>query len=113
MSPGQNKENAEIEIGVRMTLEDHLKRLEVAELSKLPHERRQVPNIPQLAKAIGVTRQALYNLSTNRLQSVKFDTLAGIISELRRRGFSVSISDLVVEYPAQSIAKAKSNEGKS
>jgi DNA-binding Xre family transcriptional regulator len=92
-----------IDVSVHITLDDHLKRLEVAELAKLPNERNFVPTITELAEVAGITRQAMHNFATNRVKLVNLEVLSVVISELRRRGFSVEVSDLLIAYPSSGV----------
>jgi DNA-binding Xre family transcriptional regulator len=92
-----------VDVSVQITLEDHLKRLEVAELAKLPNERRRVPTVPELADAAGITRQAMHKFATNRVKLVNLEVLSAVLSELRRRGFPADVSDILTAYPADSV----------
>ena len=92
-----------IDVSIKVTLQDHLKRLEVAELSKLPNNRKKIPSLPDLAEAVGVTRQAMHNLATNRVTLVNLTILSAVLSELRRQGFPTDVSDVLVAYPADAV----------
>jgi len=91
---------------LQVTLQDHLKRLEVAEFSKPSHQRRKIPNVPELARITGITRQSMYNLAANRIDRVSLKTLSVVMSELRRRGFPTEVSDLLTAYPANPSAES-------
>jgi DNA-binding Xre family transcriptional regulator len=88
-------------VSVVVTLKDYLKKLEAAETEKAPALRRNVPTIPELAAAAGVQRQTMYNIAGNNIKMVNLETLSAIMSELRRRGFEVEVSDLLKAYPAE------------
>jgi DNA-binding Xre family transcriptional regulator len=89
---------------IRVTLKEHLQQLEASEAVKHPSQRRDVPSIPELAEAAGVTRATLYNLPS--VQSVNLKLLDRIIDELNRQGFETELTDLLTTYPDEMPATA-------
>lgn len=88
---------------IRLTLREHLTKLEANENEKPPAERYHVPTLPELSEVAGISRQGIYKLANGKTGAVSFTILAAIISELRRLGFPTEVSDLLIAYPANSI----------
>lgn len=84
-----------------VTLRECLTRLEAEESAKPPGQRRHVPTIPELARRVGVSRATLYNLAGGYVEAVNLKTLSAVLSELRRDGFDVKLTDLLTVYPAE------------
>lgn len=85
-----------------VTLRAYLARLQADELAKPSDRRSSVPSLTELAEAVGYSRQSMYNLVSekNPARRLDLDTAAKIIDELRRRGFSMDITDLLAYRPA-------------
>lgn len=90
-------------VSVQITLREHLAHLEASEASKWPNQRKEVPGIPDLAAAAGVSRQAMYNIASRQVKMINLEILSAIINELRRRGFATEVSDLLTAYPLDAI----------
>lgn len=93
------------EIVIRITLTEYLDTLRANEGQKPPNQRKEVPNISQLVDATGIGRTTLYNVAANKFKSVKLDVLEAVINDLRRRGFSASVSDVIRQYPASEVER--------
>ncbi len=85
-----------------LTIAKCLAELEAQELGKR-RSARNVPSIPELARAAGVSRGTMYNLVKGDVKHVSLDLLAAIINELRRRGFEVDLTHLLALYPAEEV----------
>jgi DNA-binding Xre family transcriptional regulator len=81
---------------VLINLKPFLSSLELEEKAQQPDQRRAVPTLTELAEIVGMHRTPFYRIANNRVSKLDLDTLAGIIAELRRRGFDVDISDMLV-----------------
>lgn len=81
---------------VLINLKPFLSGLELNEKARPPEQRRPVPTLTELAAIVGMHRTPFYRIANNRIAKLDLDTLAGIIAELRRRGFEVEISDMLV-----------------
>jgi hypothetical protein len=88
------------EVMVRVAIEPLLARLK-SEVLNTPQDARAVPNKTELANALGVGRATLYNLMNGTTQHVDLNTMAGVLNELRARGFEVGIADLFTEAPKE------------
>ena len=90
------------DVMILVNLSEHLAALKVAEAQKLPSLRRPVPSIATLAREAGIGRTTLYQIASNSVQSINRHILTSVIKSLRKRGFPVSVSDLIKEYPLMS-----------
>ncbi len=68
----------------------------------------KVPTIRDLAKSIGMEENTLFNISNNRIKQLSLETSEKIISEMRRRGFNMQVSDLLM-YQDDSISQSVQN----
>lgn len=91
------------DVVIQLAIEPLLKRLEAEEAVKPAPQRREVPSIPTLAVIADVHRGTMYNLVKGNVKQVNLETLSVIFNELRRRGFDVKISDLLIAHPADSV----------
>ena len=91
------------DIVIQLTIDAFLTRLE-AEKKANPSDKRDVPSIPELAKAAGVSRGAMYNLVTGRVKHVNIELLTAVANELRRRGFEVQVDDLLGVYSEEAMS---------
>lgn len=80
-----------------ITLKRYLTRLEEIESRKPEEERKHVPNLSELAKSLKMHQTSISRLANNQISQLNLDTGDRIISEMRRRGFSMQTTDLV-EY---------------
>lgn len=97
------------DVVIQLAIEPLLSRLEAEELRKPAPQRREVPSIPALAAVAGVHRVTMYNLVKGSVKQVNLALLSTIYNELRRRGFEVAISDLLIAHPAASLNSDLSN----
>ena len=84
---------------IKITVREHLKELEAREGRKA--QGANVPSIPELAAAVGVTRATLYNLE--KAKALNLILLDKLIMELRRQGFGTTLED-VLTYVEQDAA---------
>lgn len=85
---------------VRVTIGEHLSRLQAKENSKPPALRRHVPSIAELSRVVSVSRTTLYNFDNGTTRKVSMDVMGEIITELHGMGFDTEIGDLFSIYPA-------------
>jgi len=76
-------------------LKSYLNRLDAEEKAKPKGEQRPVPTLSEIAQDIGLSRNAMSNISTNTLRQLTLKTGGKIIAAVRRRGFPMEVSDLV------------------
>ncbi len=91
------------DIVVTLTIAAYLAQLE-AEVLANPRDKRKVPSVPELARAAGVSKGAMYNLVKGEVKHVNLELLSAVINELQRRGFEVELSDVLAMYPAEMVA---------
>lgn len=75
-----------------------LERLEAEERQRSEGERRDVPNLSELARATGVSREMMSQIANNQVKLLNLRTMHNIIGELRCRGFEVDVEDIVAYY---------------
>lgn len=97
----QTQENEPV--AVIITLKEHLAQLEAEESRRPPRDRRQVPTLSELAEAVSISRQGMYNFASGDVRLVNRELLAAIINELRAKGFPTDVSDLLKAYPASTV----------
>lgn len=88
---------------VVITLREHLDALQAEENRKPPSERRPVPSIPELADAVNLSRQGMYNFASGEVKLVNRELLSDIINVLQQRGFATDVSDLLKAYPQSKV----------
>ena len=98
-----NSQSASENMVIQLAIEPLLKRLEAEEALKPASQRREVPNIPALAAVAGVHRGTMFNIVKGNVKQVNLEILSVIFNELRRRGFDVKVSDLLIAHPAESV----------
>jgi DNA-binding Xre family transcriptional regulator len=104
MMQEESESTQEIEpVAVIITLKEHLARLEAEETKRAPAHRRHVPTVPELAEAVNISRQGMYNFATGDVKLVNRELLAAIINELQARGFPTEVGDLLKAYPASAV----------
>lgn len=91
------------DVVIQLTLDAFLARLE-ATVKSNPRDKRDVPSIPELAAAAGVSRGAMYNLVKGHVKQVNLELLTAVVNELRRRGFEVALDDVLVMYPKELVS---------
>jgi hypothetical protein len=104
---GDTDEHETEAIVIRVSLNEHLDALRVAENQKPLNQRREVPTVADLARATGINRASLYNWAGNKYESTRHDMAAAVINELHRLGFPASLSDILQEHPASTVSQAK------
>lgn len=88
---------------IRISLDNCLADLEAAETKKPPTQRRHVPTVAELSKAVGITRATLYKMMNGTTRKVSLDILASLLVELQTRGFEVECSDLIKGYKTEAV----------
>lgn len=81
---------------VLINLKPYLSQLELEENTRSPEQRRAVPSLADLSDAVDLHRISFYRIANNQINRLDLDVLAGIIAELRRRGFAADIVDMLV-----------------
>lgn len=89
---------------IKITVREHLKELEAQEGRKIAG--REVPSVPTLAAAVGVTRATIYNLE--KVRNLNLELLDKVIFELRSRGFSTELKDVLMYMEAHSLQSKES-----
>jgi DNA-binding Xre family transcriptional regulator len=80
-----------------INLNTYLSQLKAIENSKPAGAKRlKVPNITELAEAIGLHQTSLSRIANNRISHLNLEVGNKIIDELRRRGFEMRVTDLLV-----------------
>lgn len=106
-SEGIEKTQESEPVAVIITLKEHLAQLEAEEARRPPRERRPVPTLSELAEAVKISRQGMYNFASGDVRLVNRDLLAAIINELRAKGFPTDVADLLTAYPASAVDKSQ------
>lgn len=106
MGPGDNQISKEA-IVIRVNVSEHLDALKAAENQKPLNQRREVPTLSDIARETGVNRASLYNWAANKYESSRHDMLAAVMNELRRRGFPVTVEDLLKEHPVSTVTEGE------
>lgn len=98
---GKEMERKPTEGDVHIILKQYLERIKQEENAKPPHERRRVPSIAELARAIGIDPVNLSRLANNRVNDLRLTTASKIIRTMRDFGFPMQVDDLIefVEKP--------------
>jgi hypothetical protein len=79
-----------------IVLKEYLARLSTIE-SRLPaEEQRQVPTYSELADIAGIHRVTFSHLVNNKTDSLNLNVASKIITEMRRRGFPMQETDLLI-----------------
>ena len=84
-----------------ITLKSYLDHLEALERSKHEAQRRKVPSIGELASELGIHRVTLSNIANGNIRQLDLETGGRIITALRRRGFSMDVSDMIAYRPPE------------
>jgi hypothetical protein len=80
-----------------INLNTYLSQLKAIENSKpAGAKRREVPTITELAEAIELHQTSLSRIANNRISHFNLEVGNKIINELRRRGFEMQVTDLLV-----------------
>lgn len=78
-----------------INLDSYLTDLKVLESSRPEPRRRRVPTITELAESIGMHQTTLSRLVNNKISQLSLETGDRIITEMRRRGFPMQVTDLI------------------
>ncbi|RMG89292.1 MAG: hypothetical protein D6706_21655 [Chloroflexi bacterium] len=81
---------------VLVNLKPYLAHLELEERAKPEEQRRPIPTLAELAEVVKLHRLSFYRIANNQISKLDLDVLAGIIAELRRRGFDTDVGDVLV-----------------
>lgn len=84
-----------------VALGDYLQKQKTLESTKPKAERRKVPSVAALARALDVDSLTLRNIINNKVKLLNLDTGAALIAELRRQGFDVDVGDLLAYRPPE------------
>src|SRR5690349_13141092 len=82
-------------MATRVVLKGYLETLAREEARRPVGERRPVPTLTELAEVAGVTRAWMSNLANGKEVRVNLEILNAVAQELWRRGFRVSVGDLI------------------
>lgn len=80
---------------ITVNLKSYLERLKAIETLK-SGSKRDVPNMDQLAKMVGLHRGTMNRIANNHTSAIRFKLLGSIITALRGLGFNTSVSDILV-----------------
>jgi DNA-binding Xre family transcriptional regulator len=84
---------------MHIVLKQYLERIDKEEREKPPSQRRRVPSIRELAKAVDMHEVNLSRLANDRVSDLRLSTAAKIIGTMRQYGFSMDVSDFLVYTP--------------
>ena len=79
-----------------VALKEYLAQVEALEATRPIEQRRPVPSIVELAKVVGIHPITMSDIANNHVIRFNLNTGAAIIDEMRRRGFSMEVSDLLM-----------------
>lgn len=82
-------------------LKPYLEELAIKETARPEVERREVPTMEEIARAVGYNPVSMSRLVTGKIKSLNLELGAAIIDEVRRRGFAMEVTDLVGYDPAE------------
>jgi hypothetical protein len=83
------------EVIVYIRLKPFLQQLATSERNKPEAQRRPVPELRELAEAVGITPQAMSNIVNGNIKFLNLTVAGQIITEIRRRGFKMELNDLM------------------
>ena len=82
---------------IRIVLREYLKRLQAIEtLKDKGQEKKDVPSLAELADLAGLHRGSIFRIAGNKGSSIHFKTANTIIKVMRKEGFDMKLSDLVI-----------------
>lgn len=93
-----------------VVFKSYLDGLEAAERSKPEGQRRKVPTIGELAAELGIHRVTLSNVVNGNIAQLNLDLGGRIITAMRRRGFRMVETDLIVYRPPEDLAQLSPRE---
>jgi hypothetical protein len=85
-----------------ININSYLNHLKAIESTKPENERRSVPTLTELAELAEVHQTTLSRIAGNKVGELNLKVFDVTITELRRRGFSADVSDLLVYIPPSS-----------
>lgn len=78
-----------------ITLRSYIDRLSAIENSKPKDQRRSVPTMKELAEEVGIHQVTMSAIAGSNIRQLNLETGGRIISAMRRRGFSMQVTDLL------------------
>jgi DNA-binding Xre family transcriptional regulator len=78
-----------------INLKTYLSSLEAIERSRPANERKQVPNLSELARSLGMHQTSINRIANNQVNQLSLETADKIITEMRKRGFLMQVGDLL------------------
>ena len=87
---------------IAIRLAAYLNRLRGDEEYKRESERRFVPTYGELAEEVGISPVTMSRIANGHVKQLNLETADAIITALRKRGFAMEISNLLVYYPPES-----------
>jgi DNA-binding Xre family transcriptional regulator len=86
-----------------INLDAYLSQLKAVESTKPKGERRHIPSLSELAESIGMHQTSLSRLANNKVEQLNLETGDKIITEMRRRGFQMTVEDLIAYIPSNEV----------
>lgn len=77
----------------------YLDRLRSDEALKPPSQRSEIPTVKNLADAIGVHEVTLHNIVNGKVTRLNVETMAAVLDEMWKRGFTPQLSDFLRYVP--------------
>lgn len=82
---------------VKIVLRRYLSRLQAIEtLKEKGEQKRHVPSLAELADLAGLHKGSIFRIAGNKGNSINFKTANAIIRAMRKSGFKMKLSDLVI-----------------
>lgn len=78
---------------IAITFKSYLIRLKEIERARPEEERREVPTIPDVARAAGIHQVTASRLMHGHVSRVSLDKVAAILDVMNNRGFETKITD--------------------
>jgi hypothetical protein len=96
------KNNDRREYGyLSIRLKTYLSELCDIERSKPEHQRREVPNLTQLARIAGVHKVTMSRLARGKVTCINLDVACKIFDDLYIRGFQPRFNDFFIYIPPE------------
>lgn len=80
---------------MHIVFKQYLEHIKAEENTKPPHQRRRVPSIAELARAIEIDPVNLSRLANGRVNDLRLTTAAKVIRTMRDYGFPMQVTDLI------------------
>ncbi len=81
---------------VLINLKPYLAHLERDEKAKPESQRLTIPTLAELADIVGMHRISFLRIANGQIKKLDLKTVDKVITEMRRRGFSMDITDFLV-----------------